>query len=102
PPWSPPPGLPAGASRASGRPARLFGVALDRVDQDALGLLGRAPAFELDPLALLQVLVVLEEVADALEPVGAHLVDVLDVGIALEHLGHGDREQLLVAAGLVG
>jgi hypothetical protein len=47
----------------------LRDVALDGLGQDLLGFGGAAPAFELDPLALLQVLVVLEEVADALQPV---------------------------------
>src|SRR3546814_10423919 len=49
--------------------ARQRRVALDRLVEDLLGLGCAAPAVELDPLALLQVLVVLEEVADALEPV---------------------------------
>src|SRR3546814_12593193 len=47
--------------------ARQRRVALDRLVEDLLGLGGAAPAVELDPLALLQVLVVLEEVADSLE-----------------------------------
>src|SRR3546814_1338924 len=54
--------------------ARQRRVALDRFVEDVLGLGGAAPAVELDPLALLQVLVVLEEVADALEQIGrAHV-----------------------------
>src|SRR5690606_13576409 len=65
------------------------------------GLGGVAPAVEFDPLALLQVLVVLEEVADALEPVRADLGDVVDVAVAGEDLVHRHRQQLLVAAGLV-
>src|SRR5690606_4134925 len=88
--------------RGSGRLLLLRLVALHRVDQDLLRLLGVAPAFDLDPLALFQILVVLEEVTDALEPVGADLVDVVDVGIALEDLAYRHRQQLLVAAGLVG
>src|SRR3546814_14331221 len=55
--------------------ARQRRVALDRLVEDLLGLGCAAPAVELDPLALLQVLVVLEEVADALEPVRADLGD---------------------------
>ena len=41
----------------------------------------------------------LEEVADALEPVRADLADVVDVGVAGEDLVHRHREDLLVAAG---
>src|SRR5690606_40808183 len=60
---------PLGASAGSGTEALRpggFGVADDRLVEDPLGLGGAAPAVQLDPLALLQVLVVLEEVADAL------------------------------------
>src|SRR5690606_19777148 len=56
---------------------------------------------DLDPLALLEVLVVLEEVADALQPVLRDLLDVLDVGVAGEHLGDRHGQDLLVGAGLV-
>src|SRR5690606_16865363 len=76
------PGAPASRRRGRMRPWRphprhsgLGLAALDRLDEDLLGLGGVAPAVDLDPLALLQVLVVLEEVADALQPVAGHLVD---------------------------
>src|SRR5690606_18846747 len=75
--------------------------ALHRLDDLAAGGLRALPAVELDPLALLQVLVVLEEVADALQPVLADLADVLDVGIAGEHLLDRHGQQLGVLAGLV-
>src|SRR6476469_7656085 len=73
----------------------------DGFAEDALGLRGTAPAIELDPLALLQVLVVLEVMADALEPMLADLFDVVDVAVAGEHAVDRHREDLLVAAGLV-
>src|SRR3546814_2611297 len=78
--------------------ARQRRVALDRLGEDLLGLGRAAPAVELDPLALLQVLVVLEEVADALEPVRADLGDVVDVAVAGEHLVDRNRKDLLGAA----
>src|SRR3546814_16768131 len=81
--------------------ARQRRVALDRLGEDLLGLGRAAPAVELDPLALLQVLVVLEEVADALEPVRADLGDVVDVAVAGEQLVDRNRQDLLVAAALV-
>ena len=55
-----------------------------RLDQDLLGLGRATPTVQLDPLALFQILVVLEEVADALQPVAGHLGDVFDVGVAAE------------------
>ena len=73
-------------------------MALVRLDQDLLGLSGAAPTVQLDPLALLQVLVVLEEVADALQPVAGHQGDVFDVGIATEDLRDRHGQYLLVAA----
>src|SRR3546814_20701352 len=81
--------------------ARQRRVALDRLGEDLLGLGRAAPAVELDPLALLQVLVVLDEVADALEPVRADLGDVVDVAVAGEHLVDRTRQALPVAACLV-
>src|SRR5690606_26007728 len=61
-------------------------VAIHRVDDDRTRLGRVAPAVELDPLAVFQVLVVLEEMADALQPVRADPGDVVDVGIAGEDL----------------
>jgi hypothetical protein len=66
-------------------------VARDRLQDDLLRFLGAAPAVELHPLALLEILVVLEEVADALQPVLADLVDVGDVRVAGEHLEARDQ-----------
>src|SRR6185312_3594293 len=49
---------------------------------DRLGLCGIAPALGLDPLAWLEVLVVLEEVLDLLARVFGNVVDILNVGPA--------------------
>src|SRR5690606_15508616 len=76
-------------------------VPLDRFYQHSLRLGGAAPAVQLDPLVLLQVFVVLEEVADALAPVRADLIDVVDMGVAGEHLRHRNGKDLLIAASLV-
>src|SRR3546814_16684576 len=81
--------------------ARQRRVALDRLGEDLLGLGRAAPAVALDPLALLQVLVVLEEVADAPAPVRADLGHVVDEAVAGAHLVDRHRRDLLVAAGLV-
>src|SRR5690606_253894 len=83
-------------------PSGLLGLGAGHgVQQDLLGFVVVAPAIDLDPLALLEVLVVLEEVADALQPVLRDLLDVLDVGVAGEHLGDRHGQDLLVGAGLV-
>src|SRR5690606_25806051 len=78
--------------RSAARRSALAGGALDGLQQDLLGLGGVAPAVQLDPLAPLQVLVVLEEVADALQPVRRAVADVAHVGIAGNNLGdrHGE------------
>src|SRR5690606_12271460 len=76
--------------------ARQRRGAFYRLGQDLPGLGCAAPAVELDPLALLQVLVVLEEMADALEPVRADLGDVVDVAVAGEHLVHRHGQDFLV------
>ena len=55
------------------------GQLLDAVADDLVGLSGVAPALGLDPLAGLEVLVVLEEVLDLLAGVLGDVVDVLDV-----------------------
>src|SRR5690606_25492713 len=58
----------AGGFRGSGLGPVSGGVAFDRLGEDPPGFLRVAPAVDPDPLALLEVLVVLEEVADALQP----------------------------------
>src|SRR3546814_19349052 len=80
--------------------ARQRRVAFDRLGEDLLGFGGAAPAVELDPLALLQVLVVPEEVADALAPVRADLGAVVDVAVAGEPLVDRHRQALHVPARL--
>src|SRR5690606_35626380 len=48
------------------------------------GGIGVLPAIHAHPLAFLQILVVLEEMADALKPMRRDLADVFDVGVARE------------------
>src|SRR5688572_28019528 len=103
--WRHPRNAPAsGAFPFGASVMQLFGARLearDGIDDFLARGVGALPAVELHPLALLEVLVVLEEVADALEPVRADLRDVVDVAVAAEHLVDGHREQLHVVAGLV-
>src|SRR3990170_8245504 len=63
---------------------------LDARKHDRLGLGGVAPALGLDPLAGLEILVVLEEVLDLLARELRDVVDVLDVRPARVRGGHGD------------
>src|SRR5690606_39832563 len=70
--------------------AVLLVEALERLGHEALGLGRAGPLVDLDPLAGLEVLVVLEEVRDLLACVLLEVVDVLDVlpaGVLREH-GH--------------
>jgi DNA-binding transcriptional LysR family regulator len=77
-------------------------MAFDASQDLGLGFFSANPAFDLDPLALLEILVVLEEVADAFQPVRGHALDVVDMGVAGENFRRRNHHQLLVAAGFVG
>src|SRR3546814_8801487 len=65
--------------------ARQRSVELDRIVNDLIGLCLAAPDVELDSLALLQVLVVVEDVDDALESVRVDVSDVVDCAVCSEH-----------------
>src|SRR5688500_11343828 len=87
--------------RSEIRLVRRVVVAGDRIDQHLPSFVATAPAIELHPLAGLKILVVLEEVADPVEPVLRHVVYMLDVGVARIDLVDRHGEDLLVVAGLV-
>src|SRR5690348_2561767 len=62
---------------------------------------GVAPAHDLHPLAGFEILVVLEEVRDAVAPVLRRVADVADVRVAPEHLVARHDHQLGIVTGLV-
>ncbi|KIU00301.1 hypothetical protein QU38_02825, partial [Staphylococcus aureus] len=74
---------------------------LDAFEDQFAGFVGVAPAQHLHPLALLEILVVLEEVLDLLEHDRRQVLPLADVRIIGEGAVHRHADQLLVAAGLV-
>ena len=86
-------------SRLRRRPCLL--VALDRLHQDPLRLGLVAPAGDLGPLALLERLVVLEEVPDALAVAHRQVLQVLDLGLERVDLLDRHGDQLVVHAAVV-
>ncbi len=89
-----PHGVGARRGAAAAQAARgLLVVALDRLHQDPLGVGLVAPAGDLGPLALLERLVVLEEVPDALAVALRQVLQVLDLGLERVDLldRHGDQ-----------
>src|SRR3989338_5511265 len=87
--------------RLLGGGSYLFLVSSDRLVNQVAGLIGASPAFNLDPLALLQIFVVLEEVLDLLDQqwgqVGVFLYVFVQHGQFVVRYGN----QLGVAAGFV-
>lgn len=75
---------------------RCFVEALDRLEQDPFGVGSAFPAIQLDPLAFLQIFVVLEEMPDAFQPMRRNMVDGMDVRIDVEHMVDRYRHDLFI------
>src|SRR5690606_35163458 len=80
----------------------LLLISLGSLDDGGAGGVGAFPAFNLDPLALFQILVVLEEVLDLLDQQRGQVGVFLDVVVQLSQLLVRDGDQLGVATGFIG
>src|SRR5262245_20673528 len=79
-----------------GGPSLLL-VSSERLENFSAGFVSVAPAFNFYPLALLEILVVLEEVLDLLQQQGRQVGVFLDVHVQLAQLVVRNGEQLGVA-----
>src|SRR5690606_41976616 len=80
---------------------RLFGVAVDAVADFFHGGVHTVPTLDLDPFAILEVFVVLEEMLDAGELFAGKIFRLLDVAVRRVNFVDWDRQQLGIAAGFV-